>query len=65
MTGHKFKIGQVVNFTALHAGASTSLDNQLHKALKALRDTQEWRLKALDGQAVDVTLEVKAGQNPG
>ncbi len=35
----------------------TTLDNQLYKALKALRDAQEWRLKTLEGQAVDITLD--------
>jgi hypothetical protein len=26
----------------------TTLDNQLYKALKALREAQEWRLKTMD-----------------
>lgn len=29
----------------------TTLDNQLYKALKAFRDTQEWRLKSIDAGA--------------
>jgi hypothetical protein len=29
------------------------LDNQLYKAMKALRETQEWRLKTLEGAVVD------------
>ena len=28
----------------------TTLDNQLYKALRALREAQEWRLKTLDGE---------------
>lgn len=30
----------------------TMLDNQLYKALKALREAQEWRLRTLEGQAL-------------
>lgn len=30
----------------------TTLDNQLYKALRALREAQEWRLKTLDGSPV-------------
>ena len=29
----------------------TTLDNQLYKALRALREAQEWRLKTLDAKA--------------
>jgi hypothetical protein len=29
------------------------LDNQLYKAMKALREAQEWRLKTLEGRVVD------------
>jgi len=32
----------------------TTLDNQLYKALKALRDAQEWRLKSMDAHASEV-----------
>jgi len=32
----------------LFARYQTTLDNQLYKALKTLRETQEWRLKSLD-----------------
>ena len=32
----------------------TTLDNQLYKALKALRDAQEWRLKSIDAHASKV-----------
>ena len=35
----------------------TALDNQLYKALRALREAQEWRLKTLDAAA-----DQKAGQ---
>lgn len=37
----------------LMARYQSTLDNQLYKALRALRDTQEWRLKTLDG--ADIT----------
>ena len=37
----------------LMARYQSTLDNQLYKALRALRDTQEWRLKTLDG--TDIT----------
>ena len=37
----------------------TTLDNQLYKALKALREAQEWRLETLDVRA-EVTEEVQA-----
>lgn len=30
----------------------TTLDNQLYKALRALREAQEWRLKTMDGTAM-------------
>ena len=30
----------------------TTLDNQLYKALRALREAQEWRLKTLDQSSV-------------
>jgi hypothetical protein len=33
----------------LFARYQTTLDNQLYKSLKALREAQEWRLKTLDG----------------
>jgi len=33
---------------ALFTRYQTTLDNQLYKALRAFRDTQEWRLKTLD-----------------
>jgi hypothetical protein len=33
----------------LMARYQSALDNQLYKALRALRDAQEWRLKSLDG----------------
>jgi len=29
----------------------TTLDNQLYKSLRALRDAQEWRLKTLEGSS--------------
>lgn len=35
----------------LVARYQTTLDNQLYKALKSLRDAQEWRLKTLDAAA--------------
>ncbi len=39
----------------------TTLDNQLFKALRALRETQEWRLKTLNGSAEENTgLQEKA-----
>lgn len=34
----------------LFARYQTTLDNQLAKALRALREAQEWRLKTIDGQ---------------
>jgi len=39
----------------------TTLDNQLYKALKALREAQEWRFKTLEGELVsdDVGPEVR------
>ena len=33
----------------------TTLDNQLYKALKALREAQEWRLRTLDGSPQSLT----------
>ena len=30
----------------------TTLDNQLYKSLRALRDAQEWRLKTLEGSSL-------------
>jgi hypothetical protein len=39
----------------LMARYQSTLDNQLYKELRALRDTQEWRLKTLDG--ADITPE--------
>ena len=38
----------------------TTLDNQLYKALRAYRQTQEWRLKTLDGLPTEQ--DVDAGQ---
>lgn len=35
----------------LFARYQTTLDNQLFKVLKALRDAQEWRLKTFEGKA--------------
>jgi hypothetical protein len=37
----------------LLAKYQVTLDNQLYKAVKALRETQEWRLKTLEGAVVD------------
>jgi hypothetical protein len=32
----------------------TTLDNQLYKALKALRDAQEWRLKSIVSEVSEI-----------
>ncbi|MBF0110882.1 MAG: hypothetical protein HQL76_17075 [Magnetococcales bacterium] len=37
------------NHLELLARYQTTLDNQLYKAMKALRETQEWRLKTMEG----------------
>ena len=36
----------------------TTLDNQLYKALRALREAQEWRLKTIDAQSSNVSRPV-------
>ncbi|MEO1610368.1 MAG: hypothetical protein AAFR90_13755 [Pseudomonadota bacterium] len=33
----------------------TTLDNQIYKALKALREAQDWRLKSVDASAADIS----------
>ena len=38
----------------------TTLDNQLYKALKALREAQEWRLKTLEASPQSIELEEAA-----
>ena len=44
----------------LLARYQTTLDNQLYKALKALRETQEWRLKTLEASPQSVELDQEA-----
>lgn len=39
----------------------TTLDNQLYRALRALREAQEWRLKTLEGETVDQFAETDIG----
>ncbi len=43
----------------LFARYQTTLDNQIYKALKALRDAQEWRLKTIEASA-DPVADVQA-----
>jgi len=53
----QFRARQLVlepDLLELFSRYQTSLDNQLCKMLKALRETQEWRLKMLEGQTVEV-----------
>ena len=38
----------------------TTLDNQLYKALKALREAQEWRVKTLDLRAASAAEPISA-----
>jgi len=40
-------------YLELLARYQTTLDNQLYKALSAFRNAQEWRLKTLEGDAVE------------
>ena len=49
----------------LLARYQTTLDNQLYKALKALREAQEWRLKTLEASPQPVELEQEAVVDPG
>ena len=42
----------------------TTLDNQLYKALKALREAQEWRLRTLEASPQPVELEQEAVVDP-
>ena len=55
VTAQKVRNRKVVlpeKYLELMTRYQTSLDNQLYKAMKALRETQEWRLQTMEGEAV-------------
>ena len=51
-TKETFCAGADLTMLEVFSRYQTTLDNQLYKSLRALRDAQEWRLKTIEGSSV-------------